>query len=58
MLDCLVKKVGPRRIVLGSDYPVGEDDPVGFVRRSRILSAEDKNRILSGNAAKLLGLRL
>ena len=58
MLDALVRKVGARRIVLGSDYPVGEEDPVGFVRRCRLLSSEDKARILSGNATKLLGLRI
>lgn len=58
MFDFLVKKVGARRIVLGSDYPVGEKDPVRFVTRSRVLSAADKERILSKNAARLLGLRL
>lgn len=52
----LAKKVGAGRIVLGSDYPVGEDDPVGFIRRSKALSAADKERILSKNAARLLGL--
>ena len=58
MFDFLVKKVGARRIVLGSDYPVGKKDPVRFVTRSRVLSAADKERILSKNAARLLGLRL
>lgn len=58
MFDFLIKKVGARRILLGSDYPVGEEDPVGFVTRSKLLSAADKERILSKNAAKLLGLRL
>ena len=26
-------RVGASRLVMGSDYPVGEDDPVGFLRR-------------------------
>jgi len=58
MFDFLIKKVGARRILLGSDYPVGEEDPVGFVTRSKLLSAADKERILSKNAAKLLGLKI
>ena len=43
---------------MGSDYPVGEADPVGFVRGAKGLSAADKARILSGNAAKMLGLSI
>ena len=30
MLEALVARVGPDRIVMGSDYPVGDTDPVGF----------------------------
>ena len=56
VLDTLIDKVGPERIVLGSDYPVGEDDPVGFVVQSKKLSGQDKEDILQNNAAKLLGL--
>lgn len=58
MMNFLVQKVGPSRLVLGSDYPVGERDPVGFVNRSRGLSASDKRAILGGNAAALLGLSI
>lgn len=56
MLDTLVDKVGAARIMLGSDFPVGEQDPVGFVRNCRKLSSADKERILGGNAAQWLGL--
>ena len=58
MLEFLVRKVGASRIVLGSDYPVGEADPVGFIRKARGLSAADKENILGRTAAKLLGLSI
>jgi aminocarboxymuconate-semialdehyde decarboxylase len=58
LLEFLVARVGPARIIMGSDYPSGEDDPVGFVRRAKGLSAADKEAILGGNAAKFLGLSL
>ena len=58
MMDFLIKKVGADRIVLGSDYPVGETDPVAFVRNAKGLSAADKEKILSKNATKLLGLKI
>ena len=55
MLEFLAHKVGPDRIVLGGDYPVGEDNPAAFVRNAK-LSSEAKKMILGGNAAKLLGI--
>ena len=58
MLEFLVRKVGASQIIMGSDYPSGEDDPVGFVRRARGLSAADEEAILSGNGARLLGLSI
>ena len=58
MLEFLVRKVGASRIVLGSDYPVGEADPVGFIRKARGLSSADKENILGRTAAKLLGLSI
>ena len=56
MLKYLIQKVGAGRLVMGSDYPVGEKDPVGFIRRTRSISAADKDRILWKNAARLLGI--
>ena len=57
MLEFLARKVGVDKVMMGTDYPVfmGEDDPVGFVNGAR-LSREDKRKILSDNAAKLLRL--
>jgi aminocarboxymuconate-semialdehyde decarboxylase len=56
VLQHLVDKVGADRVVLGSDYPVGEMKPVEFVCETATLSGEQKNMIVSGNAAALLGL--
>jgi aminocarboxymuconate-semialdehyde decarboxylase len=41
---------------MGSDYPVGESDPVGFVERCPGISEAEVDMIVGGNAAKVLGL--
>jgi aminocarboxymuconate-semialdehyde decarboxylase len=56
MLEALVARVGADRIVMGSDYPVGETDPVGFVERCPSLSPADVERVVGGTLAELLGL--
>jgi len=55
MLEFLAHKVGATQIVLGGDYPVGEDNPAAFVRKAK-LPATAKRLILGENAARLLGL--
>jgi aminocarboxymuconate-semialdehyde decarboxylase len=55
ILEFLAHKVGPDRIVLGADYPVGEDNAVAFVKEAH-LPAAAKRMILGENAAKLLGI--
>jgi aminocarboxymuconate-semialdehyde decarboxylase len=56
VLQHLVDKVGADRVLLGSDYPVGETKPIEFVTNAETLSTAQKERILSTNAAALLGL--
>lgn len=56
MLEALVARVGANRIVMGSDYPVGETDPMGFVERCPSLGPADVELVLGGTLAGLLGL--
>ena len=55
VLKVLVERVGADRIVMGSDYPVGEKDPVGWLK-SCGLAGRELADIAGGNAERLLGL--
>jgi aminocarboxymuconate-semialdehyde decarboxylase len=55
VLRVLVERIGADRIVMGSDYPVGEKDPVGWIK-SLGLTPHQEQQICGGNAARLLGL--
>jgi aminocarboxymuconate-semialdehyde decarboxylase len=55
-LSHLAGIVGAGRIVMGSDYPVGDTTPVEFVRGCGRLDAAGQEMVLSGNAKRLLGL--
>ena len=57
MLEFLAAKVGADRIVIGGDYPVGEDNPAAFVKKAK-LSSKEKRMILGENAARILGIRV
>ncbi len=57
VLEALVKRVGADRVVLGSDYPVGEPKPIEFVE-SCALSVAAKEQIVGHNAARLFGVRV
>jgi aminocarboxymuconate-semialdehyde decarboxylase len=57
-LEFLVNTVGADHVVVGSDYPfdMGPAEPVRFVEGVPGISAEDKKKILSENAIRLLKL--
>jgi aminocarboxymuconate-semialdehyde decarboxylase len=57
VMKVLLERVGADRLVLGSDYPVGEKDPVGFLRNCGV-SGSELEMIAGGTAAKLLGLEV
>jgi aminocarboxymuconate-semialdehyde decarboxylase len=56
VLRVLVERVGVDRLVLGSDYPVGEQDPIGWLRDACGLNGAELAQVAGGNAARLLGL--
>jgi aminocarboxymuconate-semialdehyde decarboxylase len=56
ILAALIKVVGADRIVMGSDYPVGDADPIGFVERCPGITADEVAMITGGTAAKILEL--
>jgi len=57
-LDYLLETVGADNVLLGSDYPfdLGYDAPVRWLREAPGLSQEDREKVLGGNAARLLRL--
>ena len=55
VLKTLVERVGVDRLILGSDYPVGETDPLGFARNCGI-EGVDLIAVAGGNAVQLLGM--
>ena len=58
-LEHLVKLWGESHVVIGTDYPydMGYYKPVDFIERTKSLTRKQKDAILGGNAAKLLGLK-
>jgi aminocarboxymuconate-semialdehyde decarboxylase len=55
VLQVLLERVGADRLVMGSDYPVGEKDPIRFVEET-VSSRDELRQICGGNAARLLNL--
>lgn len=55
VLEVMKDRIGVDRLVMGSDYPVGEADPVGWLRACG-LEGEALAAVAGGNAARLLGL--
>lgn len=56
MLFALVQPVGADRLVIGSDCPVGESDPVGFIKKFPGFSETEALMITGKTAAQILGL--
>ncbi|MES2534799.1 MAG: amidohydrolase family protein [Pseudomonadota bacterium] len=56
VIDSLIERVGADRLILGSDYPVGEPDPVAFLRRCSSITDENLKAIAGGTAASLLAV--
>jgi len=56
VLSALTKIVGPDRLLLGSDWPIGEADPVGFVNRCSDIDDAEKRMITGGRVVELIGL--
>ncbi|MBI2087158.1 MAG: amidohydrolase [Deltaproteobacteria bacterium] len=57
-LAYLIAAVGSEKVLLGSDYPyaMGDLDPVPAVKRLKSLLPSESEKILGGNAARLLNL--
>jgi aminocarboxymuconate-semialdehyde decarboxylase len=55
-LQALVAAVGADRVLMGSDYPVGETKPVDFIQQTPGLTTGDKEKMIGGNAAELFDL--
>ena len=56
-LRLLVDALGIDQVVIGTDYPtpMAQADPIGWLDRVSWLTSEQRSRILSANAAMLLG---
>jgi aminocarboxymuconate-semialdehyde decarboxylase len=54
--EALVRRVGADRLLMGSDYSVGDADPVGSVKAVPNISAAELPMVTGGTAARLLGL--
>ena len=56
MLRNLIDKFGAAQVLLGTDYPfdMGEEDPVGLINSVPRLPSAEKERIMGGNAVRLV----
>jgi aminocarboxymuconate-semialdehyde decarboxylase len=58
MLEFLVTKVPSSHVMLASDYPFAEREPVEYVRRAKKISRHEQDAILGANAAALFGISI
>jgi len=59
-LEYLMRYAGSDHVLLGTDYPfdMGETDPVGFINKLKSVSQIEKEKILGGNAMRLLKIKV
>jgi predicted TIM-barrel fold metal-dependent hydrolase len=59
MLRHMIDKYGPGHVLLGTDYPydMGEENPVKLIESVPRLARADRERIMGGNAARLLKIK-
>ena len=55
ILEALASRYGAGRLVFGSDYPLGDEDHMAFVRGAENLPGNDLEAVAGRNAAALLG---
>jgi aminocarboxymuconate-semialdehyde decarboxylase len=58
MLEFLVTKVPSSHVMLASDYPFAEKQPVEYVRRAKKIGKKEQDAILGANAARLFGISI
>lgn len=58
MLEFLVTKVPSSHIMLASDYPFAEKQPVQYVRSAKKIDKKEQDAILGANAARLFGISI
>jgi aminocarboxymuconate-semialdehyde decarboxylase len=58
MLEFLVTKVPSSHVMLASDYPFAEKQPVEYVRRAKKIGKKEQDAILGANAARLFGIAI
>jgi aminocarboxymuconate-semialdehyde decarboxylase len=56
VLERLAETVDASHIMLGTDYPFGEWDPVALIRSAKKIPQSAREAILGANAAKFLGI--
>ena len=56
VLEALIRRVGADRVVLGTDYPFGEADPVAEIRKCAGLSEDGVEAIVSHTPAAILDI--
>jgi aminocarboxymuconate-semialdehyde decarboxylase len=58
MLEFLVTKVPASHVMLASDYPFAEKQPVEYVRRAKRIGRKEQDAILGSNAARLFDISI